>query len=141
MKKSTPNNSTARNRRKNLEIGTLAVKALRTVGEQEAFYFYEAIGKPTGEVARNLSEFLEKVKSAKSESLTFHLQRNDFQNWVKKTLGDSKLASELGRISSSNSDEIRNCICETIDNRIKELKDFSTAVVIAEDSAIRLPTS
>jgi predicted lactoylglutathione lyase len=134
-------NRTARNRRQSLDIGIKAVKVLRTVGEQEAFYFYEAIGKPTGEVARNLSDFLEKVKSVKSESLMFHLQRNDFQNWVKRTLGDSKLARELGKISSSNSDEIRNLIFETVDNRIKELRNSSNAIVIADNSAILLPPS
>ena len=123
---------------RNLEVDTEAVKVLRTVRDQEAFYFYEAIGKPTGEIARNLSDFLDKVKSVKPESLVFHLQRKDFQNWIKEILGDSKLARKLGRISSSDSDDIRTKICEKVEDRIKELTKSPTAVMVEETSAVLL---
>ena len=122
----------------NLEVDTEAVKVLRTVRDQEAFYFYEAIGKPTGEIARNLSDFLNKVKSAKPESLIFHLQRKDFQNWIKEILGDSKLARKLKRISSLDSDDIRTKICENVENRIKELTKSPTALMVEETSAVLL---
>jgi hypothetical protein len=125
----------------NLEVATNAMQVLRTVGNQEAFYFYEAVDKPTGEVAKNLSDFLDKVKSIKSESLAFHLQRKDFQNWVQKILGDSELARELGQISSSRSDDIRMKIQETVENRIRELKGSPTAVMVAENSTVLLPSS
>jgi hypothetical protein len=116
-----------------------AAKALRTVGDHEAFYFYEAVGKPTGEVARNLSDFLERVNSVKSESLMFHLQRRDFQNWVEKILGDSKLAEELGRISPSNSADIRAMIHETVENRVRELNELSAQISVAENAVVLLP--
>jgi hypothetical protein len=118
---------------------TEAVNVLRTVRPQEAFYFYEAVGKPTGEVARNLSDFLDRVKSVKSESLTFHLQRRDFQNWVEKILGDSKLADDLGRISTSNSDDIRAKIHETVENRVRELRESSTEISVVENAVALLP--
>ena len=60
-----------------------AIRILRTLNNEEAFYFYENINKPTGQSARNLNEFLEKVKSVKLESLVFHLERNDFKNWIR----------------------------------------------------------
>ncbi|HYB67935.1 MAG TPA: DUF5752 family protein [Candidatus Acidoferrales bacterium] len=116
-----------------------AVKVLRTVGDQEAFYFYEAVGKPTGEVARNLSDFVDRVNSVKSESLMFHLQRKDFQNWVGKILGDSKLAEELERISPSNSDDVRTKIHETVENRMRELKESSAQVSVDENAVVLLP--
>lgn len=99
-----------------------SVKILRTVGDREAFYFYEAFGKPTGNTARNLSDFLDIVKSVKTESLTFHLQRGDFQNWFEKILDDSELVAKLGKIASSNSSDIRLNIQNTVENRIKELR-------------------
>ena len=136
----------SRNKRKskgrnmqNLGVHSEAVKVLRTVGDQEAFYFYEAVGKPTGEVARNLSDFVERVKSVKSESLMFHLQRKDFQNWVEKILGDSKLAEELERISPSNSDDVRARIHETVENRVRELKESSTQISVSENAVVLLP--
>ena len=124
-----------------LEVGAEAVKVLRTVGDHEAFYFYEAVGKPAGETARSLNDFLGKVRSVKSESLTFHLQRGDFQSWVEKILGDSKLARELGRISPSSSDDVRLRICETVENRIRELGGPSTAILVDENPAVVLPSS
>ncbi len=107
--------------RQGLQVNLKAVASLRTVGEKEAFYFYEAVGRPTGHVARNLSEFLDKVQTVKPESLVFHLQRRDFQNWAKNTLGDQMLAEELSRISSSSSGNIRTIVCNTVKNHIREL--------------------
>lgn len=119
-------------KRQNLEADGGAVQALRTVGDQEAFYFYETVGKPTGELARNLPDFLDKIKVVKSESLAFHLQRGDFQNWVEKTLGDSKLGKQLAKISSSDDDSARMKVCETVECRIDELRESCLAVSIEE---------
>ena len=124
--------------KQNPEVNMEAVSMLRTVRDEEAFYFYEAIGKPTGEAARNLSDFLDKVKSVKTESLAFHLQRSDFQNWAQKILGDAKLAQKLEGISVSNSDEIRTNICNAVENRIKELSTSSATVHVGNNS-IMLP--
>lgn len=127
--------------RQNLEVDMEAAKILRTVRDQDAFYFYEAIGKPTGEIARNLSDFLDRVKSVKSESLVFHLQRRDFQSWVEKILGDSKLAGELGRISSSNCDDVRMSIYKTVENRIKQLRESSVSIQVGDNRAVQLLAS
>lgn len=124
--------------RQNPEVNAEAVSMLRTVRDQEAFYFYEAIGKPTGEVARNLRDLLDKVKSAKIESLAFHHQRNDFQNWVQKTLGDAKLAEKLKGIHVSTGDEIRTSICNAVENRIKELS-VSTAAIHVGNTSLLIP--
>jgi len=140
MKKTMPQKNKRTRKSNNLEVNAETVKILRTVGDNEAFNFYEAVGKPTGETARNLTDFLEKVKSVKLESLVFHLQRNDFQNWIEKTLGDSKLARKLGMISSSNRDDIRMNIHRTVENRIKELREPSCALLVAENSTVLLPS-
>ena len=137
MKKTTlPKNGAKDRRTQNLEVDAEAVRAVRTVVNQEAFYFYEGIGKPTGEIARSLSDFLEKVKIVKSESLVFHLERKDFQNWVERTIGDKKLAEKLGRISSSKHDNVRTSICNTVENRIKELEKSSLAISIADNTTV-----
>jgi hypothetical protein len=125
-------------KRQSLDVGE-AVKILRSVKDEEAFHFYEAVGRPTGETATSLSDFLEKVKSVKSESLVFHLQRGDFQNWTSKTLGDSKLAKELGTISPSEGDDIRASISETVGNRIKELTESCVTVQVNDSSTDVLP--
>jgi hypothetical protein len=112
------------------ESETEAMRILRSVSDEEAFYFYEAIGKPTGQSARCLSDFLEKIRLVKLESLLLHLQRRDFQIWIEWTLGDSKLARRIGRIRPLHNDDLRLKICATIENRIEELrgKGFNTVL-------------
>jgi len=119
-----------------LEVNTEAIRILRTVKDEEAFYFYEAIGKPTGESARSLSDFLEKIKSVKLESLLFHLQRRDFQKWMKKILGDSKLARKIGMISPSYSEDLRTKIHTIVESRVKELGEASLTLLVNEDLAV-----
>jgi len=117
---------------RSLEVNREAIRILRTVRDEEAFYFYEALGKPTGESARSLSDFLGKIKSIKLESLLFHLQRKDFQNWINKTLGDSKLAIKLDKIQPSRSD-LRVKILVAVENRIGELKETRLTLLVSED--------
>lgn len=124
--------------KQNLLVDAGTLKILRTVGDHEAFFFYEAVGKPTGEVARNLSDLLNKLKTAKSESLIFHLQRKDFENWVQKILSDSRLAKQLGKISPTGRSDVRKSVCRTVEKRIKELEstaDFS----IDDDLKVLIP--
>jgi hypothetical protein len=127
--------------RRNPEVNMEAVRIRKTVRDAEAFYFYEAVGKPTGETARNLSEFMDKVESVRPETLMFHHMRGDFPNWVEKTLGDSKLARKLRKISSSDGDEARKKIRKTVANRLKELEETSTAVLVDESLAVLQPSS
>lgn len=138
MKKtvSSRNTKTRHRNQQNLEVTAETVKVLRTVGDNEAFYFYEALGKPTGEVARNLPDFLDKVKSIKTESIIFHLQRKDFENWIGKVLGDTRLAQKLEEISPSNNSDIRMSITRTVGNRIKELTESSTTILADANSTV-----
>jgi len=126
--------------RLDLEVDSEAVKIQRTVRDDEAFYFYEAVGKPTGDAARNLSDFLDKMKSVNSESLMFHQLRGDFTNWIEKTLGDSKLARKLEKITPSDNEDVRTRICKTVETRLKELRQSSPTILI-EANLATLPLS
>jgi len=136
MGKAVISKKSARGRkRQNLEADEV-VRVLKTVGDQEAFYFYEAVGKPTGELAKNLLDFLNEVKVVKSESLVFHLQRGDFQNWVANTLGDSKLGKELAKISPSDDNSTRMNVCKTVEDRIDELRESCLAISTEDDRTV-----
>ena len=110
------------------------VSIFRTVKDHEAFYFYEAIGIPTGDVARNLSDLLDRAKAVKTESLAFHLDRKDFQNWIRKILGDPKLAETLEKIHVSHDDQIRTSISNAVENRTKELSASALAIHVRNNS-------
>jgi hypothetical protein len=120
-------------KRQPVEVSEGSVKILRALNDKEAFYFYEDIGKPTGQSARSLPDFLEKIKSIKLESLQFHLQRKDFQNWFKETLGDAKLASRIEEIHPLKNDDIRKEICSTVKSRMNELSKEPITLLVNED--------
>jgi hypothetical protein len=143
MKKAMSKNKkrTENMNRQNLEVDPEAVKIQRTVGDHEAFYFYEAVGKPTGEMARSLSDFMDKLTHVKTESLLFHHLRGDFPNWIEKVLGDSKLAGKLEKITSSSGDDVRMKIHKAVENRLKELRESSLAILVDENLTVLPPSS
>lgn len=141
MKKTVPSKRKTTKKSTNPGFEIDAIKILRTLKDDEAFYFYEAVGKSTGEVAKNLTDFLDKLKSVKSESLTFHIRRGDFQNWVEKTLGDAELAGRLRKISSSDDDETRTRLYKAVENRLKELRELSLPVLVDQTSTILVSSS
>ena len=53
-------------------------RILRTLSDQESFYFYKAIGQPTGEKADSLSEFARKIEKIDPVTIAFHYYRGDF---------------------------------------------------------------
>jgi SOS-response transcriptional repressor LexA len=127
MPKNSKQNKTKRTRQ-SVRVEGKAVRTLRTLSNQEAFYFYETIGKPTGQSAKSLNEFLDKIKSVKLESLVFHLQRKDFKNWISNTLEDPKLAQEIQTLPTEHKDLLRTKICTTVETRLKELEGTSVQV-------------
>jgi len=120
-------------RSRDVRVDVKATRTLRTVNNEEAFHFYEDIGKPAGESAKSLRDFLEKIEFVKLESLVFHLERNDFKNWVENTLEDSKLAKRLGKTHVTHSNRLRTEICAAVRNRLEELEKTSDLVTICID--------
>jgi hypothetical protein len=120
----------------NITVNANAIRTLRTLNNKEAFYFYEDVGKPTGESANSLLDFMEKIKSAKLESLVFHVKRRDFKTWAEKTLKDQKLAKKLAEIHATNNESLRAKIDATVRNRIKELEEASDTEAVLVDRAM-----
>jgi hypothetical protein len=71
------------------------VEILRTVPHEKGFHFYLAHGNYTGETATSLDAFEKKIQVVPKTSVTFHLQRGDFQKWISDTLGDTELAKRI----------------------------------------------
>jgi alpha-amylase len=97
-------------------------RILSTVTYDRAFWFYNGLGKPSGEHAVSLSDFCNKLKVVSSESLVFHLKRRDFQNWISEVIGDADLASRLNKVQAKNN-ALRDTLQAFVSNRIKELQD------------------
>ncbi len=104
-------------------LRNVASNVLRSVPPQNAFYFYRAIGAPTGAAARNLPDFLGILNSIDLASLQFHLGRGDFENWV-KMLGDNTLAKQLAGLKEKKmrGEDVRLQLVDIVKARIDTLQ-------------------
>ena len=129
---------TVRRKQKKAVFSEEEVKSLtRSVSFDRAFRFFEEIGKPTGHVAVSLLEFYNIIESAESDrlklSLVFHQKRGDFSNWIKKVVGDKKLAAEISRIKPSDV-RLKKKLVKTVDARIVRLREaLMTFTVVPEE--------
>jgi hypothetical protein len=95
-----------------------SVKPLTAVPFENGFHFYTAMGNYTGITATNLSEFAAKLQIIPMESITFHFQRKDFENWIKYSIKDAALAERISRIKGEQSTEdLRKEILRTVETR------------------------
>jgi hypothetical protein len=104
-------------------LRNIASNVLRSVPPQNAFYFYRAIGAPTGAAARNLPDFLGVLNTIDLTSLQFHLGRGDFENWV-NMLGDSSLAKQIAGLKEKKvrGEDLRLQLVDIVKARIDTLQ-------------------
>jgi uncharacterized membrane-anchored protein YjiN (DUF445 family) len=103
-----------------------AQKILSSVSYEKGFYFFIDIGKKTGEPALNLSGLYEELRVIEPQSVRFHFQRKDFQNWIKDVLGDAELAQRIDMIKTDLTDQdLRNELLKTVLTRFTERQTLS----------------
>jgi uncharacterized protein DUF5752 len=104
-------------------LKNVASNLLRSVPPQNAFYFYRAIGAPTGAAARNLPDFLGILSTIDLTSLQFHLGRGDFENWL-KMLGDDTLAKQIATLKERKlrGEDLRVQLVDTVQARLDSLQ-------------------
>ncbi len=95
---------------------------LSNVTYENGFHFYTEVGKYSGVTATSLAEFADKLKTIPIQSVNFHFKRQDFQKWLKTTIGDEELARRIDSIKTTLTDEnLRKELFKTIQNRITEI--------------------
>jgi hypothetical protein len=104
-------------------------RVLGTVVYDKAFFFYEDLGKPTGQFAVSISDFCNKISSVPTKSLAFHLKRGDFEKWIKEIIGDAELSDRLGKLKTNKAmwreeTTLRNNLNATVKERINELQNL-----------------
>jgi hypothetical protein len=101
--------------KKNLTAKPISKKSLVTVSFENGFHFYRNIGNYTGITATNLNEFESNLKIIPAESIKFHLQRKDFEKWVKYTIRDAALAEKISKIKEEQpTEDLRKELLKTI---------------------------
>ena len=87
------------------------------------FHFYVNIGDYTGVSAASYEDFLRSIKKVNSKSLSFHVERGDFEKWASDTLKDERLAKEIAKIRNQKlrGQALRNRLHHVVSERCKEL--------------------
>jgi hypothetical protein len=78
---------------------------------------------PTAKYADSLQDFRERLLEVDPQSVAFHLEREDFQNWLREVIGDQDLASDLSRLKGAGlqPEELRSRVYEAVKSRCDEL--------------------
>jgi hypothetical protein len=104
--------------KKQSTLKPISLKLLRTVPFEKGFHFYTSVGNYTGITATSLSEFAMKLQIVPTESITFHFNRKDFQNWIKNTIKDAALAERISNAKREQSaEDLRKEILEIVEAR------------------------
>ena len=112
----TPERNRLQQKRKIVEI-------LRTVPHEKGFHFYTERGSYLGETATSLEAFERKIQIVPAASVTFHMQRGDFQKWIEDTVGDKELAKRISLIKLKlPAEDLRKEMVAIVQTRIAALK-------------------
>jgi len=101
--------------------------SLREPEQVPPFHFYINIGDYTGISAASYKDFLKSIKQVKAKSLSFHVERGDFEKWAMNVLKDKKLAKEIVKIKRQKlkGQALRNRLYHIVSKRHKELTSKS----------------
>ena len=90
-------------------------RATTAPGREGVFYFSLEVGRYTGLSASSLDEFFKILAIAPAQSLAFHLNRGDFETWLRST-GSEELASAFGTLRNENmsGEALRSRLLEVI---------------------------
>ena len=109
------------------------VKILITVPHDKGFYFYTDIGRNTGETATNLVTFAQRLETINADSIKFHFQRKDYQNWIRTTVGDDVLAERINHVSRQLPvEDLRKELVKTVETRIAQLKLLHGEIILSK---------
>lgn len=104
--------------------GRAVLRELEPIPENNGFYFNLKENLYTGLVAYSLKDFYEIIGTVDVESLEFHVQRGDFENWIREILLDEDLADEVAEAGSGGTlgEALRSRLCEAVGKKYKMLK-------------------
>ncbi len=107
----------------------IAKRILRKLPGDRGFTFSYEFAKPTECTVYSLKEFNSALKIVSLKSIQFHVERGDFEKWVRWTIGDDKLADKLADVSRSKvtSQNIRERTLNLVEQRVEELEKAAEA--------------
>ena len=109
-----------------------AIRYLRQLPAGMGFTFSYDFARSSGLTVHSLEEFVSTLKTVDLRSLLFHLERGDFERWIRQVIGDEKLANKIDEISRPNKRlkgaNLRRKILTITTRRIKQLRRIKEKV-------------
>jgi hypothetical protein len=104
-----------------------ASRILMELPVENAFHFHTTIGGYTQKYATSLNRFGELLKEIDLRSIEFHLERKDFENWIKH-LGDDVLALQVAKLRNKKltGEALRSKLAEIVEKRYKKLRETAS---------------
>jgi hypothetical protein len=100
-----------------------AGRLLSSVPSDKAFAFYSGLDMPAGKYAISLQDFCQCLLEVAPQSVAFHLEREDFQNWLRHVVGDNELASKLSGLRGTglSPEELKSKVYDQVKLRLDQL--------------------
>ena len=95
-----------------------AKNPLSVVPEAKNFRFCTDVDDSCGVCAHSLEEFADDLQYVCSESIVFHFERGDFQNWMRDIVGDTKLSQAIAGITKRERHLAAECCRKEIAERV-----------------------
>jgi len=113
-----------------LEKPELAAKRiLRRLPSGMGFTFSYEFARSSGLTVHSLYEFISALKSIDVSSIQFHVERGDFERWLRHVVGDDKLADQIAKVNRPNKklegEALRKKVLAATERRIKQLKEIA----------------
>ena len=103
-----------------------ARKILSSVAYDQGFHFFYTSSIYAGETATSLLTFALDLESVDILSIRYHIDRGDFQKWIRDIIGDEELARRIDKLDTQTSDEnLRRQLIEILQRRLSELKPLA----------------
>jgi alpha-amylase len=102
-----------------------AKRMLRRLPVGMGFTFSYEFARSSGITVRSLEEFYSTLKRIDASSIRFHMERGDFERWLRNVVGENKLADEMAKISGARNKQgeaLRKKVLAATEKRIKQLK-------------------
>lgn len=105
-----------------------AARVLGPVPSDKAFYFYSDVGRPVGKSSKSLVEFSQVLVEVDPSVVRFHLERGDFERWL-KMLGDPVLADRFAALRGSSKPpaELRGEVSSDVKSRVDRLQKIASS--------------
>jgi hypothetical protein len=95
--------------------------------KSKCFYFHNEAGRYLGRSVASLWEFREALGELPVASLQYHLQRGDFEHWLRDVFHDKELARRIRKIRSRDlkGETVRQALSDVVINRYEELDNLA----------------